>query len=195
MAVFDAGRKFKSALDEEDSKQPSLPTLTAHPSVYPGSCLALSQPLLNNLSARLPKGPALVLSVGSGYGLLEALLLTPPYSINVVGVEVQPSSNRYLPATHHREVTGTRFLDDLADEADAWLFVYPKRVGLLDEYLKEFGKGKVELIVWAGPKADWEDYAGLLENGKLGVKWDVKAYSADEMGGAAWEMIAFARKV
>jgi hypothetical protein len=129
----------------------------------------------------------LTLSIGSGFGLLEALLLAEPYHSHVVGVEVEPSSNMYLPATHHRVVYGTRFLEPLAAEASAWLFVYPRRVGLIDEYISQFGTGRVKQIVWVGPQADWNDYMGCFGQG-----WTVQTHGADEFGGRAWELLAVA---
>ncbi|KAF1970228.1 hypothetical protein BU23DRAFT_395967, partial [Bimuria novae-zelandiae CBS 107.79] len=165
-----------------------LPCLSTKSTVYPGCCLALSVPLLAHLHALLPQPPALTLSIGSGYGLLEAILLNPPYNVNIVGVEVQPSPNTHLPHTRHRTVPGSRFLEPLAQEAGVWMFAYPRRVGLLDEYLREHGGGKVEMVVWIGPTMDWEDYRGCFE------EWQVEAKSAEEVGGRAWEVIAVARK-
>lgn len=169
---------------------PPLPSLSAQPTVHPGCCLALSAPFLAHLATLLPPPPGLALSVGSGYGLLEALLLAEPYCLNVVGIEVQPSSNRYLPASHHRTVPGTRFLDPLAAESTVWLFVYPRRVGLVEEYLATYGEGEVEKVVWIGPTADWEDYKGCF-----GRRWHAQVRSADEVGGRAWEVIAVGTKV
>ncbi|KAL1602334.1 hypothetical protein SLS60_005749 [Paraconiothyrium brasiliense] len=181
----------KDTFDPEydpDPEEPSLPQLSNTPTVHPASCLALSTPLLAHLASLLPRSPSLTISIGSGYGLLEALLLASPYSLNIIGVEVQPSPNTHLPRTHHREVAGSRFLEPLAGEAEAWLFVYPRRVGLLHEYIKEFARGKVQAVVWIGPTADWEDYKGAF------VGWDVKVKGADELGGRAWEIVAVARK-
>jgi hypothetical protein len=169
---------------------PSLPFLSPEPSVHPGCCLALSAPLLVHLSTILPRSPGLTLSIGSGYGLLEALLLGEPYRCNIVGVEVQPSSNRYLPASHHRTVPGTRFLAQVAVESTVWLFVYPRRVALVDEYLATHGEGDVNKVVWIGPTVDWEDYKGCFER-----QWDVQITRADDVGGRAWELIAVATKL
>ena len=86
-------------------------------------------------------------------------------------------------------VYGTRFLEPLAAEAQAWLFVYPKRVALVSEYIAAFGRGNVRTIVWAGPQADWHDYKGCFTG------WNVETTNADEVGGKAWELIATAKKV
>lgn len=168
-----------------------LPALSATPKTYPGCCLALSTTLLSHLRTILPEPPSLTLSIGSGYGLLEALLLSDR---KVVGVEVRPTSNQYIPTPHHRVVYGSHTLDPLAAKATTWMFVYPKRVGLVEEYIKEFGDQDVEKIVWVGPKADWEDYKPCFAEGE-GTQWDMQVKSADEVGGRAWEMVAVATKV
>ncbi|KAF9732290.1 hypothetical protein PMIN06_006677 [Paraphaeosphaeria minitans] len=175
---------------EYDPEPPQviLPSLLDAPTVHPACCLALSNPLLAHLASLLPPAPRLTLSIGSGYGLLEALFLAPPYSLNIIGVEVQPSSNTHLPHAQHREVAGSRFLEPLAAEAEAWMFVYPRRVGLVEEYIREFGTGNARAVVWVGPTADWEDYKGVFWG------WDVEVRGADEVGGRAWEVIAVAMK-
>lgn len=170
-------------------EKPSLPALTNKATVYPGCCLALSTPLVAHIHTLLPPAPALALSIGSGFGLLEALLIAPPYNAQVVGVEVEPSSNSYLPATQHRVVHGSRFLEPLAAEAEAWLFVYPRRVGLVNEYIAAHGRDNVQTIIWIGPQADWDDYKGCFAAG-----WNVHTHGADEVGGKAWEMIATAKR-
>jgi hypothetical protein len=175
-------------------EQPALPKLSGAPIAHHGCCLGLSTPLLAVLHTLLSSSRSRVLSIGSGYGLLEALLLTLLPSLDLVGTEVQPSPNVYLPPDHHRTVAGTRFLDPSAKEAGAWLFVYPKRVGLVDEYIDTYGNGHVETVIWAGPKADWADYRGCFEEQRHGIQWDVEIKSADEIGGRAWELIAVARK-
>jgi hypothetical protein len=161
---------------------PPAPTDT--PKAYPGCCLALSRPLVTFIHSSLPPPPALILSIGSGFGLLEAQLLALPQPPHLVGVEVDPSPNQYLPAENHRVVHGTRFLEPLAAEAATWLFVYPRRAGLINEYLNKYGQCMVQRIIWIGPQADWDDYSGCFAG------WDVQLQSADEVGGRAWDMIA-----
>jgi hypothetical protein len=192
----------------------SLPSLTDSPAVYAGCCLALSMPLVAHMHSLLPKAPALTLSIGSGFGLLEALLLAGPArarrdrdwgqeegekqgeghessnTVVVMGVEVAPSSNTYLPATHHRTVHGSRFLDPLAAEADVLLFVYPRRVALVSEYMAAHGCGNLHTIIWAGPHADWDDYKSCFAAG-----WEVCTQSAQEVGGKAWDLLAVARRL
>ncbi|KAF2627091.1 hypothetical protein BU25DRAFT_69485 [Macroventuria anomochaeta] len=169
---------------------PSLPQLTDKANVYSGCCLALSAPLVAHVHSLLPPPPALTLSIGSGFGLLEALLIAPPYASNIIGVEVEPSANTYLSAPHHRIVYGTRFLEPLAAQATGWLFVYPRRVGLVGEYVAAYGRDRVNTIIWVGPQADWDDYQGCFAAG-----WEVQTQGADAVGGKAWELIAIARKV
>ena len=84
--------------------------------------------------------------------------------------------------------SGFGFLEPLAAEATNWLFVYPRRVGLVREYLAEYGQGSVKRVVWAGPKADWDDYKTCFAD------WHVQEQSAELVGGRAWELIAVADK-
>jgi hypothetical protein len=170
-------------------QQLRLPQLIDKATIYSGCCLALSTPLVAHVHSLLPTAPALTLSIGSGFGLLEALLIGAPYTSNIVGVEVAPSPNTYLSRTNHRVVHGTRFHEPLAAEAKAWLFVYPRRVGLVTEYLTAYGNGAVQDIIWIGPQADWDDYKACFP-----ADWEIYTESADEVGGKAWELIAIARR-
>ncbi|KAL5116695.1 hypothetical protein ACEQ8H_005444 [Pleosporales sp. CAS-2024a] len=174
-----------AALDATRRLPPLLPALTRNPQSFPGCCLALSAPLVDHV--RLSSAPGLTLSIGSGSGLLEAYLATQPAS-HVVGVEVEPSPNQYLPASHHRRVHGTRFLEPLAQDAATWLFVYPRRVGLVREYLDKYGQGTVQHIIWIGPQVDWDDYVGCF------AEWDLDMQSAHTVGGRAWDVIAVAKR-
>ncbi|CAI6328948.1 unnamed protein product [Periconia digitata] len=167
----------------------SLPALSPTPAVYPGCCVALSPLLLSNLSTILPSSSSLILSIGSGTGFLEALLRSEPHDINIIGVEVHPSINRYLQTNHHRVVAGSYSLEPLAIEAETWLFIYPRRVGLVQSYISTYGQGVINQIVWIGPTADWEDYKQCFE-----VHWDLKVQSAGELGGRGWELVAVASK-
>ncbi|KAF2734185.1 hypothetical protein EJ04DRAFT_512683 [Polyplosphaeria fusca] len=170
------------------SEQPPLPILSDRPTTHPGSCLALSLPLLAHFEKLLPETPALVLSIGSGAGLLEALLLAR--NLRITGVEVSPSPNRYLPPANHETVLGSRSLHWLADDARVWLFVYPRRVGLVEDYIRIYGYNEARTVIWIGPTSDWEDYRGLFDH-----RWHVEDMSAADVGGRAWERIAVARSV
>jgi hypothetical protein len=170
-------------------ERPALPILTNDPKLYSGCCLALSTLLIKYLRSLLPPPPTLTLSIGSGFGLLEALLLaSPPPSMRIVGVEVEPSPNVYLGAAHHCTVQGTRFLEPLAAVAATWLFVYPRRVGLISEYLDEYGRGKVGHIIWVGPQADWDEYRSCFAG------WTVQVQSAGDFGGRPWDVICSAQR-
>lgn len=168
----------------------SLVELTDAPIAYSGCCLALSRPLVDYINTLLLPQPSLVLSIGSGSGLLEAYLTTDPYNASLIAVEVAPSPISYLPEEKHVVVHGSRFLSPLAANAKTWLFVYPRRVGLVEEYLAEHGDKTVDKVIWAGPNADWDDYKGCF----LGC-WEVHVHNADEVGGRAWELIAVAHKI
>ena len=119
----------------------NLPQLTHEPEHHPDCCLSLSTKLLDVLTAIFaPKNAKdaetrLVLSVGSGTGLLEALLLDrwsapqpqhpsgpdvhdggPPIPttatstgvvMTIQGVEVHPSVNKHLPEANLCVVRGT----------------------------------------------------------------------------------------
>ncbi|EUC45252.1 hypothetical protein COCMIDRAFT_96079 [Bipolaris oryzae ATCC 44560] len=167
---------------------PPLPRLVATPTAYSGSCLALSPQLIAYLQTLLAPPPCITVSIGSGFGLLEAYIMNGPDTFHIIGVEVAPSPNKYLPSSHHRLVTGTRFLEPLAETARIWLFVYPRRIGLIQEYMATYGQGAVERIIWAGPKADWDDYRACFAN------WTLQEQEADMVGGRAWELIVVADK-
>ena len=167
---------------------PPLPQLAASPPTYSGSCLALSTQLVAYIRTLLAPPPCISVSIGSGFGLLEAYLMTGDYGFHVIGVEVEPSPNKYLSSSHHRIVNGTRFLQPLADQATTWLFVYPRRVGLVQEYMAAYGQKSVEKIVWAGPKADWDDYKACFAG------WHLQEQDASAVGGQAWELITVASK-
>ena len=116
----------------------SLPELTSQPKHHPDCCLSLSTRLLDVLTAIFAPeteqgaGARLVLSVGSGTGLLEALLLArwsnpdPEHpsgagmhdgeplvpvvtttAMTIKGIEVRPSINKYLPEANLGIVRGT----------------------------------------------------------------------------------------
>ncbi|KAM5382071.1 hypothetical protein ACJZ2D_002673 [Fusarium nematophilum] len=145
-------------------------------------CLSLSSKLLQILSqvfySTPPRQTPTVLSIGSGSGLLEALLLAHVQSqhqtcgedgpglprFNVVGVEVQQSVgkepvNKYLPEQAIYAVRGTWNVVSRLQETDVTglMFVYPRQPTLVSEYTKAISEQglQVEVIVWLGPMADW----------------------------------------
>ena len=139
--------------------------LAEQPAHLPDCCSSLSVLLLKRLASLLPPDPALTLSIGSGSGLLEALLLQQRPELDLNAVEVPTNDNRYMPADKLEIVNGYRDLCDLAADASAWMFVYPRDVWLLREYVQAFGGQKCHLIIWIGPRAD------QLEREFFGEMW------------------------
>ncbi|KAI0104261.1 hypothetical protein GGR51DRAFT_229352 [Nemania sp. FL0031] len=148
---------------------PTLPPLRDEPTRYPSCCISLSTPLLATIASLLSSShdpfpspntnltnnePALLLSIGSGTGLLEELLHaylnhdTPSRAhedegrINfwrVEGVEVNPAVNIHLPEDRINHVTGTWAVRSTrAREAAALMFVYPRDGALVRRYVETF---------------------------------------------------------
>lgn len=138
---------------------PQLSNTAVH---YPDCCSSLSIPLISKLASLLPPDPALILSIGSGTGLLEALLLQHQSTINLRTVEVTKDVNKYMPEDLMRAVNGSWGLCHLAKEAAAWMFVYPRDVGLIKKYAQAFGQGSASTIIWIGPVADLQEVEGCL---------------------------------
>ncbi|KAL0941648.1 uncharacterized protein CTRU02_204411 [Colletotrichum truncatum] len=189
--------------DEAVSSSPftpaPLPQLTNEAQTITDSCLSLSIPLLRAIHACVPRAPAISLSIGSGTGLVEALLQSlpdQPYPINLVSVEVAPSPNKYHAP--HRTVPGTWALDPLASEAGAWLFVYPKQVALVKEYMAALfdndGGGSPETVIYIGPRMDWDDFKGAFERPGVGTIELWSEERMEEVGGRAWECVAVMRR-
>ena len=87
-------------------------------------------------------------------------------------------------------VPGTWATCELARQASAWLFVYPREPGLLNRYLDEYGHGDIRKIVWLGPKVDWSafvDVVGEIEG------WDAPDVTED-CGAAEYEMLVVIQK-
>jgi hypothetical protein len=74
------------------------------------------------------------------------------------------------------------------------MFIYPRRVGLVEDYIKAHGHGRVAKVVWAGPQADWADYKGCFAGERDGITWEVDMKSADKVGGRPFEVVAIATK-
>lgn len=193
--------------------------LSDEPTRHADCCLSLSTTLLNVLTSivnrRVKSGAPgadserLVLSVGSGSGLLEALLqqkwtAAPRDDVSpglfIEGVEVQQQSgkpsllNKYLPEQHHSGVKGTWDLSPRAAEAAALMFVYPRSPELVRRYLDEAttrARGRLGLAIWLGPKCDWAEFEGAF-TGYSG--WDTRVVPDDESGLFGYEMIAVLEK-
>lgn len=129
--------------------------LESSPKRFPDCCLGISSTLLTHLGSILPKKPAFTLSVGSGSGLLEALIVHFNENVSVEGVEVNSTVNRYIAEEDMNIVGGGWGLCSNAQQASAWMFVYPRDPKLITKYIDTYGNQDVDLIVWLGPKADW----------------------------------------
>ncbi|KAJ5141235.1 hypothetical protein N7476_009022 [Penicillium atrosanguineum] len=129
--------------------------LDPSPKRFPDCCLGISSTLLTYLGSNLPKTPAFTLSVGSGSGLLEALIVRCNENVSVEGVEVNSTVNRYIAEEAMNIVGGGWGLCSDAQMASAWMFVYPRDPKLITKYMNTYGDQAVESIVWLGPKADW----------------------------------------
>ncbi|KAF2972070.1 hypothetical protein GQX73_g1615 [Xylaria multiplex] len=158
-----------------------LPSLTDEPTRHPGCCVSLSVPLLDTIKTLLqsipiiaqsvntttneeslqgcnsaPPQSALILSIGSGTGLLEELLhdylnhgshnsLSAPNHPNFIGnwrvegVEVNQAVNVHLPEDRISRVAGTWAVhESRARDATALMFVYPRDGALVRRYIDEF---------------------------------------------------------
>ncbi|KAJ6496253.1 hypothetical protein C8R45DRAFT_156183 [Mycena sanguinolenta] len=175
----------------------NLPTLTALPLRHPSSCASLSLPLLDLLDAVLPPASKLTLSVGSGTGLLEALLLSRhPHRVSptsFLGIEVaQPRPvNRFLPPENAAAVLGTWAVAPDAERAEGLMFVYPRQPGLVRAYLER--GTSVRTVVWIGPRCDVDDFVDVLR------EWGEEEDQAARVGGPVVEdgemMLVFRRRM
>lgn len=188
-------------------KLSNLPKLSHTPTRHPDFCLSISTILILRLSHILTEnGPDskdnLILSVGSGSGLLETYLLehtnsilnpTPAFTIQGVEVRSPPTAapvNKYLPWQHSTTVRGTWELSPLLDKAYTLLFVYPREPGLVARYLAA-RPASLRLVVWLGPRADWEVFGGCFQG--LEGFGDVEIIEGRGAGVAEFEMIAVVR--
>lgn len=79
-------------------------------------------------------------------------------NLSVQGVEVASTVNRYIAEEDMHVVGGGWGLCPSAQQAAAWMFVYPRDPRLVTKYIETYGHDSVELIVWLGPRVDWADY-------------------------------------
>ncbi|KAK5625479.1 hypothetical protein RRF57_001195 [Xylaria bambusicola] len=212
----------------------TLPSLTDEPTLYPGCCFSLSRPLLATICALLlesipvltPSGvkprsssnehaspPPIILSIGSGTGLLEELLqnyLDGGEALNsshhsssstwrVEGVEVNHIVNVHLPEDRINHVAGTwAVLESRARDAAALMFVYPRDGALVRRYVDHAfmttaptSCGGVRIVLWLGPKCDWED-TGL---GSFITSGEFEIFEMRNCTGlAGYEMLAALRR-
>ena len=158
---------MKPALDMEASVAITLDSLSEKPVHFGDCCPGVSKPLINALLDRLPQDPALILSVGSGSGLFEAIMVQVAEkdrgrSLNLRGIEVPPCINRHLPQDRVLRVPCSMSLHPEAFLASALMFVYPRRANLVAMYLDAFLDGALETIVWLGHRNDWPEMELLL---------------------------------
>lgn len=140
---------------KSDEQLQDLPQLSKTSIQHPHCCASLSYEIISLLAEDIQRAPHITLSIGSGSGLLEALLQQYASDAIIEGVEVAEDVNRYLPKEKLHIVGGTWDLCDRASAADTWLFIYPKDVLLVGKYLEAYGKGTEKRIIWLGPQADW----------------------------------------
>lgn len=167
-----------------------VPRLSKDPTHLADCCTSLSAELISTLVAILPRQPALALSVGSGTGLLEALIMRQCPDIRLQVTEVSETVNQYLPRESLNIVYGTWALCALAGEAAAWMFVYPRQASLLQNYIIEYGKRAVVTIVWLGPRVDFAEHREVFE--QLGSSWTIEI--AKDCGISTYEILAVWRK-
>jgi hypothetical protein len=143
--------------------QPILARVNDEPQQFAGCCLAISKPLLQTLLSTLPRGPDLIFSVGSGSGLLEAMLLQMSRDeLNLFGVEVPSCDCAYLSNKQVLRVTGTRSLHPDAILASVLMFVYPRVASLVAFYVDACANGALEKLVWLGHRSDWADCEKII---------------------------------
>lgn len=142
-----------------------LPQLTSKLTKLPSCCPFPSANLLSSLQTLLPKAPLLTLSIGSGSGLLESLLLHHHPHLNLEAVEVSSHVNTYLAGEKLWTVGWTGGLCDRARDAATWLFVYPRDMALISKYVDAFGAGVVRSIICLIPRADHAALKGVFSKG------------------------------
>lgn len=163
---------------------------SSQPKHHPDCCLAISQQLLETLANILPRSPSRILSIGSGTGFLEASLLNfVGDSLDLCGVEVSPHVNKYLPEQNIYLVSGTWDLQQDAVNVDVWLFVYPREPRLLSSYIERLAQGRLQRIVWLGPRMDWQDYEPVFTASKFN-----NVSVLENSGTAEYEMISVASR-
>ncbi|KAF3400324.1 hypothetical protein DPV78_006073 [Talaromyces pinophilus] len=187
-----------------------LPTLTNTPSRHPDCCISLSSTLLRTITASLCESTqsGLVLSVGSGTGLLEALLYSmwtssstsQTTNLLIEGVEVIGpatstfhSPNKYLPEQCFDTVKGTWVVSSRVKQAIALMFVYPRSTELVRFYIQEAGlfSGPLHVVLWLGPNCDWAEFKPCFtDNGWV----PVQIIGGNEAGLAEYELMAIIKR-
>ncbi|CAG8362635.1 unnamed protein product [Penicillium salamii] len=168
---------------------PQSNQLSPSPQRFPDCCLGISSTLLDHLISILPQKPTFTVSVGSGSGLLEALIVNRG-DVSVHGVEIGSSVNRYIAEEDMHVVTGGWGLCPAAQQASAWIFVYPRDPRLIKKYIDTYGHLSIELIVWLGPRVDWPDYETQFTQSLFS-----DLIFPDNIGLTPYEIMVVARKI
>ncbi|CAG7958461.1 unnamed protein product [Penicillium olsonii] len=163
--------------------------LSTEPHRFPDCCLGVSSTLIDHITSILPKKPAFTVSVGSGSGLLEALIVNRHDNVSVHGVEIGSTVNRYIAEEDMHVVTGGWGLCPAAQQASAWLFVYPRDPKLIKKYIDVYGHQSIDLIIWFGPRVDWPDYEPQFAQSSF-----AELTFPDDVGMTPYELMAVARR-
>ena len=95
------------------------------------------------------------------------------FSPNIHALETSQEVNKYLPDERMQIVSGSWELSRTAEDAHAWLFVYPREVRLVEDYFRTYGDKEVKIVIWIGPMADVPDYQSL----SVGEQWHEESIS------------------
>lgn len=164
------------------------------PAHHADCCVALSKPLIQAMVDQLLRSPALILSVGSGTGLLENLLLQHAMEmdgsspLDLYGIEVPTCVNKYLPEERSLRVASSRNLYTDAMFASAMIFVYPRQVSLVSEYIEVGLNGALERLLWLGHRSDWSDTMTTISAGFAAIQY------VEDPGIAEYELLVIATK-
>lgn len=188
-----------------------LPTLTNTPLRHPDCCISLSSTLLHTITASLSESiqSGLVLSVGSGAGLLEALLyamwtsssVSHTTNLLIEGVEVMGSAtsdfhspNKYLAEQCFDTVKGTWAVSSRIKYVKALMFVYPRSTKLTRLYIEEADllSGPLHVVLWLGPNCDWAEFKSCFTD-KGWVPEQI--IGGREAGLAEYEVMAIIKKL
>ena len=81
----------------------------------------------------------------------------------VEGIEVHTAQTPYLPSEHLHRVQGSWDICDHAEKADVLIFVYPRTGQLVRRYMERFHR-TASIVLWLGPRADWDEQQILLHS-------------------------------
>ncbi|ODQ49687.1 hypothetical protein SAICODRAFT_32328 [Saitoella complicata NRRL Y-17804] len=182
-----------------------------------GHCNAsLSLPLLDLILSHIEDHEARnIVSIGSGTGLLERLLEAHSQrkeKVEVYGIEVSKDVNLYLDQERMLYTNTDLAVSHVGRDivcpihqigGRTWLWIYPRRVQLLEAYLKiysaddpEWGEeGSPRTIVIVGPRSEF----GVFEASELLQHWarggERKVLGGVEAGLREWEVVGVWKRV